>query len=295
MADQVEAIVGDPELITRVRAGDPDAYAELYRRHAPAATNLARQFARGAAEVDDLVAESFAKVLDGLRAGKGPDTAFRAYLFTTLRHTAYDRTRKDAKLSFTDDETAFDVPVSDPDTVLLQAENKLVGRAYGALPERWQAVLWYLSVEGYSPAKTGELLGLTPNAVTSLAFRAREGLRESYLQAHLADTEADECRGMVSRLGAWTRDGLSKRERALVDAHLQTCDDCRALAAELQEVNSGLRGLLAPVLLGGAAAGYLALLGPATAMVKIGALTTGGKALVGPGVGGAAAGGAAGG
>ena len=37
----------------------------------------------------------------------------------------------------------------------------------------------------------GVILGMTPNAVTSLAFRAREGLREAYLQTHMAETVVD--------------------------------------------------------------------------------------------------------
>lgn len=269
---EIESVVGDPELITRARVGDREAFGELYRRHVQAATNLARQYARGTA-ADDLVAEAFARVLDGLNAGRGPDVAFRAYLFTTVRNTAYDRTRKDSRLTFTDDDRAIDVTSTDVDTVLRDTEDSLVGAAYQALPERWQAVLWYLTVEGYSPAATGELLGLSPNAVTSLAYRAREGLRESYLQAHLSRTEPERCRAVVGDLGAWTRDGLSRRERTVIDEHLAACDDCRALAAELAEVNSGMRALLAPVLLGGAALGYLALLGPATSIAKVGLLT----------------------
>lgn len=74
-----EYVVSDPELITQVRNGDREAFGELYRRHSGPATNLARQFARNAAEADDLVSESFARVLDNLLDGKGPDTAFRAY------------------------------------------------------------------------------------------------------------------------------------------------------------------------------------------------------------------------
>ena len=106
-----EYVVSDPELITRVRTGDREAFGELYKRHAGAATTLSRQFARSATESDDLVSESFARVLDNLLAGKGPDTAFRAYLFTTIRNTAYDRTRKDKRLQFTDDMTTHDVAV----------------------------------------------------------------------------------------------------------------------------------------------------------------------------------------
>jgi RNA polymerase sigma factor (sigma-70 family) len=189
-----EDVVSDPELITRVRAGDRAAFGELYRRHSGPATTLSRQFARSAAESDDLVSESFARVLDNLLSGKGPDTAFRAYLFTTIRNTAYDRTRKDKRLQFTDDMTTHDVAVIGEDPVLAKMESGLVATAFAQLPERWQAVLWHTQVEGESPAKVGALLGMAPGAVSSLAFRAREGLREAYLQAHLAETAAEQCR-----------------------------------------------------------------------------------------------------
>ncbi|WP_166442209.1 sigma-70 family RNA polymerase sigma factor [Nakamurella flava] len=255
-------VVSDPELITQVRGGDRSAFGELYRRHSSAATTLARQFARSPAEADDLVSEAFARVLDQLLTGHGPDTAFRAYLFTSLRNTAYDRTRKDRRLQFTDDMTGHDQAVAGDDPVVAQVENGLVATAFARLPERWQAVLWHTQVEGESPAAVGALLGMAPGAVSSLAFRAREGLREAYLQAHLADTAGESCRTTVERLGAWTRNGLSRREKTQVDAHLAGCERCRALGAELQEVNTGLRALLAPVLLGAAAAGYLASLGP---------------------------------
>ena len=47
---------GDAELIEAVRSGDVDAYGLLYRRHAGAATTLARQLTGSRAEADDLVA-----------------------------------------------------------------------------------------------------------------------------------------------------------------------------------------------------------------------------------------------
>jgi len=52
-----------------------------------------RQLVRDPNEADDLVSESFAKILQVLRGGGGPDAAFRAYLYTTVRRVAYDRTK----------------------------------------------------------------------------------------------------------------------------------------------------------------------------------------------------------
>ncbi|MEV4148247.1 sigma-70 family RNA polymerase sigma factor [Amycolatopsis sp. NPDC049691] len=289
----------DAELIAEVRAGKIESYGPLYERHTGAAHNLARQLARSSSEADDLVSEAFAKVLDTLRGGKGPDTAFRAYLLTALRHTAYDRTRKERRVDLNEDMTdvsseALTVPFSD--TAVAGLERTMAAKAFARLPERWQAVLWHTEIEQQSPAEVAPLLGLTANGVSALAYRAREGLRQAYLQVHLQENAEERCRACAERLGAWTRDGLSKRERNQVENHLDECENCRALAAELADVNGGLRAIIAPIVLGGAALGYLATIGAAkasavtaaTAGAAAGAAAAGGKA--GAAAGAAAAG-----
>jgi RNA polymerase sigma factor (sigma-70 family) len=247
----------DAELIESVRTGKIAAYGALYERHMAAARNLARQLARSGAEADDLVSEAFAKVLDTLRAGKGPDIAFRAYLLTTLRHTAYDKARKDKRIALTEDMTDVGGAVGEAltvqfsDTAVAGLERTMAARAFAKLPQRWQAVLWHTEIEQQTPTEVAPLLGLTANGVSALAYRAREGLRQAYLQVHLSETSAEHCRATAERLGAWTRDGLSKRAGARVETHLDKCGRCRALAAELADVNNGLRLIVAPMILGG--------------------------------------------
>ncbi|HEX4225470.1 MAG TPA: sigma-70 family RNA polymerase sigma factor, partial [Pseudonocardiaceae bacterium] len=276
----------DAELIDEVRNGKIASYGTLYERHVTAAYNLARQLCRSTAESDDLVSEAFSKVLDTLRAGRGPDVAFRAYLLTSLRHVAYDKTRRDRRLELAEDVTEVSgidtekISEQFKDTAVAGLERSMAARAFAKLPERWQAVLWHTEIEGQSPAEVAPILGLTANGVSALAYRAREGLRQAYLQVHLAETTAERCRATVDKLGAWTRGGLSKRETAQVEAHLDECSRCRALAAELADVNGALRLIIAPLVLGAGTVGYLALAGKAA----------GTAVAVGAGVGGAAAG-----
>jgi hypothetical protein len=59
------------------------------------------------------------------------------------------------------------------------------------------------------------------------------------------------------QLGAFIRDPGPGPESALVTEHLSQCDDCRALYADLADVNLALRTLVAPVVLGQATAAYL--------------------------------------
>ncbi|GAB2975066.1 sigma-70 family RNA polymerase sigma factor [Saccharothrix stipae] len=235
----------DADLIESVRGGAIQAYGQLYERHVRAARNLARNLARSSVEADDLVSEAFAKVLEALRTGGGPDSAFRAYLLTALRHTAYDRTRWDKRLVLAEDVEAVTgvdptcPPFQDP--ALSALERSLAAQAFASLPERWQTVLWHTEIEGKPAEEVAPLLDLTPNGVSMLAYRAREGLKKAYIEAHLARNPTNRCRATTAKLGSWTRGGLTRRETAQVEAHLDECAACRTLAAELADVNGTLR------------------------------------------------------
>lgn len=268
---------GDAELITAVRAGDNAAYGALFERHRSAALRLARQLLPGA-ESEDLVSEAFTKVLVQLQEGRGPDLAFRAYLLTSIRRLHVDRIRSAARVRTTGDEAELDRHVEFFDVAAANFERGTAADAFASLPERWQLVLWHLDVEGQKPADVAPLLGMSANSVSALAYRAREGLRQAYLQHHLADTASGNCRWATERFGAHVRKGLSNRDAARVDGHLDDCRRCMGIYLELTEVNANLSGILAPALLGTAAAGYLAA-GSAGAATTAGA-AVGFKALV---------------
>jgi len=248
---------GDAELISAVRAGDLEAYGTLFERHVEAARRLARQLV-SSGDVDDLVSDAFSKVLGVLQKGGGPDLAFRAYLLTSLRRLHVDKIRAGSRLTPTDDLTPYDPGVPFEDTAVAGFDNAAAAKAFAALPERWQQVLWHTEVEGQKPAEIAPLLGMSPNSVSALAYRAREGLRQAFISMHAQEALDDACARTRANLGAYIRGGLSKRDSAKVEAHLQDCRECTAIYLELTEVNSNLGALLAPLLLGTAGAGYLA-------------------------------------
>lgn len=261
--DQVAARsrdLSDAELISSVRGGDVSAYGDLFARHRDAANRLARQLVPGP-DADDLVSEAFAKVLNVLLAGGGPDVAFRAYLLTAVRRLHVDKIRATTRATPTDDLTPFENPEPATDTVIAGFEGGAAAKAFASLPERWQLVLWHLEVEGQKPADIAPLLGMSPNSVSALAYRAREGLRQAYLQMHTGDLVDPDCRWTHAKLGAYVRKGLSRRDVQKVEAHLDGCRKCTAMYLELDEVNASLAAILGPLVLGTAATGYLAASG----------------------------------
>jgi RNA polymerase sigma factor (sigma-70 family) len=255
---KLTAASSDADLIRAVRSYHAAAFGILYERHAGAARRLARQFSQAPADVDDVVAETFARVLATIRRGAGPAKAFRPYLLTAVRHVALDHLRDKRSQLPTDYADLPDPgePCTDPAEASL--ERSLVTRAFAALPERWSAVLWHIEVEQARPAEVALLLGISPKSVAALRTRAREGLRQAYLQMHLSEATRAECGPIAAMLGGYVRNALPKRDATQVSAHLGRCADCRAAHEELTEISDTMRGALAPAILGSQAAAYLA-------------------------------------
>lgn len=246
----------DQELVLRAREGDRTAFAELWVRHARAGITVARGFT-SSLDADDLVAEAFARIYQRVLDGGGPDGAFRPYLYTTIRNLAsrWGSGRQDIQIEDIEDLHDDSLP-DDPSTVALDAQ--LTAQAFRSLPERWQSVLWYTEVEGMTPQDVAPILGLTANSVAALAYRAREGLRTAWLQAHvsLAGSTSD-CKWVISRLGENARHTLTAREQHRMDAHMAECDKCESIAQEVDEVGSGIAVALLPLLLGATVGGSL--------------------------------------
>ncbi len=248
--------LADPELISRVREGDVDAFGTLFSRHVDAATRLARLLV-GSPDADDLVSEAFVKVLNVLLGGGGPDVAFRAYLLTAVRRLHIDKVRAQQRLTPTGDLSDLDPGVPFTDTVVAGFEGGAAAKAFASLPERWQLVLWHLEVENQKPADIAPLLGMSANSVSALAYRAREGLRQAFLNMHSGDLVSESCQETHDLLGGYVRHALSRRDTGKVEDHLDRCRRCTGVYLELSEVNSSLAGLLGPALLGGIAAAYV--------------------------------------
>ena len=257
----------DESLVARARAGDRSAFAELWQRHARSGLRVARQFT-STIDADDLVSEAYVRIYQRVLAGGGPAGAFRPYLYTTIRNLAsrWGQSDRDVNVEDIDDCEAADAS-SDPVTVAL--DRTLTVRAFRSLPERWQSVLWYTEVEGMDPHEVAPILGISANGVAALSYRAREGLRKAWLQAHVSDVGvAGECQWTITRLGDYARRGLTTRERTRVSDHLATCARCGIVSEEVEEVGSHLAIVMLPLLLGGAVGGaFLASLGaPSSAM-----------------------------
>ncbi|WP_143822650.1 sigma-70 family RNA polymerase sigma factor, partial [Mycetocola reblochoni] len=252
------AIRSDEALVAASRRDDSTAYAELWSRHYAAGMTVARS-SSSTIDPEDLVQEAFTRIYRALLAGGGPRGAFRPYLFTTVRNTAasWGSARKDSAVDMLD---MLEDPRSTEEASASALDQSLTVRAFRTLPTRWQEVLWYGEVEGLSPARIAPLLGMRANAVAALAYRAREGLRQAWIQAHIAEVPADSaCHWTISRVGKYARGKLNGTELTAFNAHLVDCARCTLVAEEASHVSSRIALVLLPITVGvGGSGAYLA-------------------------------------
>lgn len=275
--DEVEPLT-EGELLLRARNGDMDAFAELAQRNRGPALIVARSIV-DATTAEDVVADSFERLLALLSRGEGPTHSLRPYFLQMVRHRAIDSHRQRREVPF----AGFDEPVTDDDAADASDTSDHVQQAFASLPERWQAALWLSAVDGISHADIGRELGLSENAVNQLVHRSKEGLRQAYLTVVVGSARR-ECQPVSELLGKYVRGRCGSRAEQRVAAHLETCDVCQSAVAELRRLNSRIGNTLAVGVLGGV--GLALARQPARAMASEGmwGAATGGILRVSAGV-----------
>lgn len=235
------ADLADIELLAHVRDGEAEAFAPLWERHSAAARRVAARIS-STMDPDDLLHESYARVLAAVRAGHGPHTAFVPYLYATMRNVSQNAARH------VEEPLALDLDVTD---LVGPTEDDLLDRAvlrkaFADLRPQWRDVLWLTEIEGLAPRDVAARLGVSSNAAAAQAYRARDALRAAWLAAHVPGPyPTDDCAWCVARL---VRErALTRRGRRRLDAHLTGCDHCRAVERELVGLRGRLRGLLLPL------------------------------------------------
>lgn len=274
--------LSDDSLIGLVKGGSADAFAVLFERYRQPAHRLAAYYSNSV-DAKDIVAESFTQVYQQLRRGHGPETSFRGYLLTAVRREAGRRAKMRKRDTPTDDIAAIDKSVPFGNGAVDGFERDLIQKAFATLPQRWQKVLWHLDVDGRKPREVAPMLGMKPNSVSALAYRAREGLRKAYLEQHIlakGESLGAACQEVRRRLVAFVRASANKSDATKVESHLKTCSSCTSAYHEIEELNShigAVSGVLAlsfaaPMVAGpwgGAAGGVAGHLGGLTAKATL--------------------------
>lgn len=176
----------DRELLLRIAAGEKQAFALLYNRHAPWLTRYIRLFTGDTPDTEELLQDVFVKVWN--KKEQLPEIEqFEAWLNRVTRNTVFNylRTLKLRHQLHELDEGASARAGSEQadDRLLLQQYYIIASRAIEKLPARRKQVFQLRLEQNLTLDEIANLLGISRSAVEQHVYAANSFIRD-YLNKH---------------------------------------------------------------------------------------------------------------
>jgi RNA polymerase sigma-70 factor (ECF subfamily) len=171
----------ESEWLSGARRLDERTLDEIYDALSPALFRYAFRLLGDRQSAEDVVAETFHRLLLALRAGAGPQEHLRAYLYRIAHNLAMDRRRRDQRRG--PEVGLDDLPLTGGEDPAQAAERTIAA-------DRARAALWVLtadqrqvivlkSLEGLTNEEIASSLGKPVGAIKSMQHRALEALRRT--------------------------------------------------------------------------------------------------------------------
>ena len=174
-------IKDETALIDAARSMDEAALTQIFEEYAPAIFKYLLRLGTNAQEADQLVGDVFARLLEKISEGKGPNKNLRSYLFQTAYHLVVDDAR--GRKRITGLEVAETV-TEGAKPVHAQTEEKMLFEKLSTamelyLTEDQRNVLILRFQEDFSLKETADIIGKNVNAVKALQNRGINALRDA--------------------------------------------------------------------------------------------------------------------
>jgi len=188
--DRAQGTAGEESLeavLERAALGDREAFARLWQRFAADVLRLCRRMLDSDAEAEDARSESFLRAWQSF-AGYDRARPFRSWLLSVAAHRCVDRLRRRAGEGRIFDSAELDaaqLPSGAPgplSAALLQEQGGRLQAALAAQPARFRAVLALRYFAEMRYAEIAAALGIAPEQVGVLLFRAKARLRAALSQ-----------------------------------------------------------------------------------------------------------------
>jgi RNA polymerase sigma-70 factor, ECF subfamily len=179
--------VAEDELVERAKT-DPDAFAELYRRHVHAVHAFAYRRSRSMEVADEITSSTFERALRALPGFRWRDGGFKAWLYRIAANelaSHYRRAQRArgprgrravAELN-AEAGASLEGGLTSEATLDAGSESRLLLEALGLLNERYQRVITLRYLAGLSPDEAAAAMDLNKSTLAVLLHRALGALR----------------------------------------------------------------------------------------------------------------------
>lgn len=168
--------VSDIELMELAASGEPDAFAQIYDRHAPALLALAQRMLPRTEDALDLLHDVFLEAWQHVREYDSTRASARTWLLVRMRSRALDRRIRNARgIEALPVALALSLRPAPPET----DQRIAIARALAVLDADVRCVLELTYFEGLTAIEISERTGTPVGTVRSRLARGIEKLREA--------------------------------------------------------------------------------------------------------------------
>ncbi|MGQ0603556.1 MAG: sigma-70 family RNA polymerase sigma factor [Anaerolineales bacterium] len=179
----ISTALTDKTLVRRAQQGEAEAFTALYHQYAPA---LVRYFLLRRVDVttaEDLTAEVFVRVIEGLGRYRDTGAPLAAWLFRIAHDRLVDHIRHWARHPITPLSELMHDLQADPETLAVEAlEAAALMRAIAVLNDEQKLVVQLRFIEGYNVEVTAQIMQKSMGAVKALQHRAMSNLSRKVMQ-----------------------------------------------------------------------------------------------------------------
>jgi RNA polymerase sigma-70 factor (ECF subfamily) len=182
-------------LVTRVKAGETEAFEQLYRIYGRRIVNYTYRLTGSTAEAEDLTQETFIQAYRKIKSLK-ENRKFQSWLFRIAQNLVYQKYRgKRPHVESIDAEGSHELsdfqklatPLKSPEEGVLADElGQMIEQVIQELPEKYRQVFVLSAVQKMSYQEISEIVGRSLAAVKSDIHRARVSVREK-IKAYLGE------------------------------------------------------------------------------------------------------------
>lgn len=174
----------DSRLVERTLAGEPEAFQELVERYQGRLFALARHYTRNAADIEDMVQDTFLKAFSRLE-GFDHRSSFYTWIYRIATNTILDVLKRRGRSpirAVEDPEVIGEVtPVEGPSPMASLEAGEVAAitrRVLDELPDIFKAVLVMREFHGMAYQDIADQLGISIGTVESRLFRARARFKD---------------------------------------------------------------------------------------------------------------------
>jgi len=175
----------EEELFSHVKAGDKNAFEQLYRNHSGGIYCNLRRLTRNDELAKELLQDVFLKVWEK-KADLNPDKPFHFYLFRIARNSVIDfyrKVKRDKHMLQNLPMLTSEITHQPIESIITGADEEMVLKAMETLSPQRKKIFILCKLEGKSYEEVSKLLGITTSTIGDHIVKGTKYIKKQIIRA----------------------------------------------------------------------------------------------------------------